>query len=173
MPMIKVQAYSAHAAMAVLSNLDPYDLIEAQLVRGQSTTHLDLFSDWHVIQPHAVFSVVLRDETKAGQPFAVVVLNNTGQAGVAQAALLARDHIRHRRALVAACRKIRNEMPGFCIDWGIHRVEARTHAGHPRASRFLTACGFVHETDMHGFGASGRAVFRQFAWTNPELSKGD
>lgn len=171
--MVKAQFYDEHAAMAVLSNLDPHDLIEAQLVRGQKSTHLAIFSDWHAVQPQAVFSVVLRDESMASQPFAVLVMTNTGQAGVAQAALLARNHARHRRALIATCRRIRAEMPVFCRDWGIHRVEARAHAGHPRASRFLRACGFTHEADMPGFGADGRATFRQFAWTNPDLFKGD
>ncbi|MEX0306040.1 MAG: hypothetical protein AB3N12_01525 [Ruegeria sp.] len=170
--MIKAQHYNEHLAMSVLSNLDPHDLIEAQLIRGTYTSHLALFSDWHACQPQAVLSLVLRDETRASQPFAVVTLHSTGQAGVAQAALLARNHKRHRRALAVACRQIREDMPDFCMQYGIHRVEARAHAGHPRASQFLTLCGFTHETDMPGFGADGRATFRQFAWTNPELSKG-
>ncbi|MEM7317408.1 MAG: hypothetical protein AAF408_00150, partial [Pseudomonadota bacterium] len=121
-----------------------------------------------------VLSLVLRDKRRANQPFAVLALGNTGQAGVAQAALLARKHRRHARALVAACRQIRAEMPAFCSDLGIRRVEARAHAGHPRASRFLQSCGFAFETDMPGFGGDGRAVFRQFAWTDPNcLSRGD
>lgn len=171
--MIQTQLYTEHAAMAVLSNLDPHDLIEAQLVRGQASTHLAIFAEWHSVQPHSVLSLVLRDEAQGNRPFAVVAMSNTGQAGVAQAALLARDHLRFRRALVATCRRIRTDLPEICSNLGIHRVEARTNADHPRASQFLVASGFTFEADMPGFGASGRATFRQFAWTNPDLSKGD
>ncbi|GGH36258.1 hypothetical protein SAMN05444007_108242 [Cribrihabitans marinus] len=171
--MILAQPYDDHVAMAVLSCLDGDDLVEAQLVRGGYASHLALFADWRSLQPHCVLSLVLRDQRLAGQPFAVLAVSNTGQAGVAQAALLARPHRRHARALVATCRRIRTEMPGWCADLGIHRVEARAHAGHPRASRFLSACGFVHEADMPGFGADGRATFRQFAWTDPTLKTGD
>lgn len=165
--MITLRSYSDHAAMAVLSCLDPNDLIEARLVRGPAMTHLSLFSEWHAIQSQAVLSVVVY-EARASQPFAVLVLTHTGQSGVAQAALLARNHQRHRRALAAVCRKIRDDMPDFCNQLGIHRIEARAHAGHPRASQFLSACGFTHEADIPGFGPDGRATFRQFAWTNPD-----
>lgn len=165
--MITAQPWDDHAAMAVLSALDPHDLIEAQLSRGAAASHLAIFADWRAMQAGALLSLVLRDEGRARQPFAVLALGHSGQAGVASAALLARSHKRHRAALVQVARRIGCELPPFCARFGLHRVEARCWAGHPTASRFLTACGFAHETDMNGFGASGAATFRQFAWIAP------
>lgn len=171
--MISARPYDDHAAMAVLSNLDPHDRMEAQLVRGTNASHLAIFADWRAMRAAHLVSLVLYDETLAHQPFAVLALAETGQAGVAQAALLSRSHRRFRRALVCAVRQIRGELPVFCADLGIHRIEARCWADHPRASQFLTACGFHHETDMPGFGATGRQTFRQFAWTDPTLTQGE
>lgn len=171
--MISAQPYDDHAAMAVLSRLDPNDRIEACLARGANASHLAIFADWRAMQGARLVSVVLRDEARARQPFAVLALAHTGQAGVAQAALLARDHKAHRRALAQVARRIRAEMPPFCAAHGIHRIEARCWAGHPTAARFLTLCGFAHETDMPGFGADGAATFRQFAWITPDLSQGE
>ncbi len=169
--MIEARPYDDHGAMAVLSRLDPDDLIEAQLARGGAVTHLALFADWRALQGARLVSLVLRATRQGRAPFAVLALAHTGQAGVAQAALLARSHDKFRRELVCALRQIRSRLPGVCAEAGIHRIEARSWAGHPRAGAFLSACGFVHETDMPGFGAGGADVFRQFAWISPDIGK--
>jgi hypothetical protein len=170
LPPVQVKYYSDHAAMAVLSRLDASDQTEADLVRGAVSSHLQLFADWRALEPARVVSLVLCAGSEAApMPFAVLGLSNTGQAGVASAALLARDHIKFKRHLMATCLLIRDRIPVICAENGIHRIEARTWGGHPRASLFLRACGFAFETDLHGCGRDGRTVFRQFAWTNPNI----
>lgn len=171
--MIRIAPYDDRLAMSVLSDLDGNDLVEAQLVRGEYSSHLALWFDWRAMQPACALSRILRDGWRGDQPFAVLALSNSGQAGVAQAALLARPHHRHRRALIAAARRIADEMPAWCRARGIHRVEARSWDGHPTAARFLSACGFSREARMPGFGADGRAVFTQFAWTDASNLTGD
>jgi RimJ/RimL family protein N-acetyltransferase len=86
--------------------------------------------------------------------------------------MLACNHVKYRRALISAAIRIKREMPAFCAEAGIHRVEARCWHGHPTAAKFLKAVGFDFETNMRGFGGQGTASFDQFAWTNPDL-KGD
>lgn len=169
--MIQLRPYEDLAAMAVLQRLDPMDRVEAELVRGAATTHLALFADWRAMQPARVASwVVLTDPSRGSDPFALLAIGNTGQAGVAEAALLARDHGRFRRPLAVLAATLRSEMPGWAMERGIHRIEARCWAGHPTASRLLAAIGFAHEADMPGFGGTGTTVYRQFAWLSPALS---
>lgn len=160
--MIHVQPYGDHAAFRVLSRLDPADWAEACAIRGQPVSHLQLFAEWRAMSAGSVASWCLH-ATRTGQPFALVALSNTGQAGVAQAAALACDHAAHRAELLATVRLIRRRMPGFCADLGIHRIEARAWARHPRAMAFLLACGFGLEARMPGFGGDGREDFCQFA----------
>lgn len=167
--MIETRPYDDHHALHIMRNLDRHDLTEAQLVRGQPAGHLALFADWRAMQGARVVSLVLAlDAAHGGAPFAVLALANTGQAGVAQAALLARDHRTFRRALAKSAIMIRQQMPEFCAKAGIHRVEARCWAGHPTAPGFLSAIGFTPEAVLRGFGASGRAEFIQFAWIDPQ-----
>lgn len=169
--MIQTRPYNDHQAMFVLRQLDPSDLIEAQLVRGQAVDHLSLFADWRAVQASRVVSLIVTlDSAHGGVPFAVLALAHTGQSGVAQAAFLSRDHQKFRRALAYAGLTIRRQMPVFCHDNGIHRVEARCWAGHPTAPGFLTNIGYKAETTMRGFGPHGRAEFIQFAWVSPETS---
>lgn len=160
--MIRVRPFTDLAAMAVFRHLDPSDQLEAELVRGAPAQALGLFADWRAAAAGGVLNLVL--ETAGATPFAVLALGHTGQAGVAQAALLARDHGRFRRPLAEAAVLIRARMPGWCAERGIHRIEARCWAGHPTAAGLLTGIGFAHEADMPGFGADGAVVFRQFAW---------
>lgn len=172
LPPVVVKPYDDQLAMAVLSMLDPMDHIEAEKARGKRVKHLELFADWRAQEPLRVVSLVICAGTEAvSKPFAVLGLSQTGQAGVAAAALLARNHRRFRRELYAACLLINEQMPVFCEERGIHRIEARSWADHPRAGLFLRACGFAHEADMPGFGADGTTVFRQFAWTPPTFEK--
>lgn len=167
--MIRLRPYDDLAAMAVINRLDPHDQIEAETVRGAPVTALALFADWRAMQAVRLASWVIH--TATGQPFALLGLSHTGQAGVAAAALVARDHRQYRRELAAAARMIRADMPMFAAERGIHRIEARAWVDHPRASVFLALVGFRNETpaDMPGFGRDGSAWFRQFAWIAPDL----
>lgn len=165
--MIDVQPYDDHAAMAVFRNLDPHDVIEAEVMRGQSSSHLALWADWRAMRASWVASYVLstgRPDQLGQTPFAVVALGNTGQAGVAQGAFLARSHKRFRGPIARAAVVIRHQLPRLCADLGIHRVEARCYAGHPTAQGFLRAIGFECDCAMRGFGADGTATFMQFAF---------
>ena len=170
---LHVLDYDDHRAMAVLSRLDPVDQQEANVGRGQSVSHLALFADWRAINAARLLSVVLchGNSPDMATPFAVLGLSNTGQAGVAQAAFLARDHERFKSPILSALRRIRRELPGFCAELGIHRIEARSWAEHPRAPFFLRGCGFRYETDLRGYGADGRDTFQLFAWTSPQIDQ--
>jgi hypothetical protein len=170
--MIDLRHYEDLAAMAVLQALDPNDRIEAELIRGAATTHLALFADWRAVQPVRVGSWVIHTSADRGaKPFALLALCNSGQAGVAEAALLARNHRVFRRQLALLAAVIRAEMPAFCARAGIHRIEARCWAGHPTAARLLSALGFTHEADMPGFGPGGTVTYRQFAWISPAIPR--
>lgn len=164
--MIAIRPYEDLAAMAVFRQLDIHDQMEAELVRGASCTALALFADWRAAQAHGPLSVIAVSGP-AARPFAVLTLGNTGQAGVAEAALLACDHARHRIDLARLAVLIRARMPEWMRQTGVRRIEARTWAGHPTASRFLAMVGFAHECDMPGFGHAGRVTFRQFATVAP------
>jgi len=160
--MITVRPYDDMTALPVFQLLDPMDQIEADLVRGSSSTAVQLWADWRAVQAYRLMSFVA---LTAGQtPFAVFGLAHTGQAGVAGAALLARDHVRYRRELVHLVRMIRTHLAPECAARGIHRIEARAWADHPRAGNLLRALGFAHECDMPGFGLTGQIIYRQFAW---------
>lgn len=164
--MIRVHPWEDYAAMAVFNRLDVNDHIEAELVRGGSTTPLALFAEWRMAQAQGPLSLIAITGP-AARPFAVFALVNTGQAGVADGALLAADHSRHRMALARLVVAIRQRLPALCTETGIHRIEARSWAGHPTAARLLAGIGFRHETDLPGFGRDGTQTFRQFAWTRP------
>lgn len=166
--MIGLQPYDDHGAMAVFRHLDPYDLIEAQLVRGEAVTHLGLFGDWRAMHGAWIASLILTTRADGGTPFAVLAVGHTGQAGVAQAAFLARDHIRYRVPIARAGVLIRQRLFGFMAERGIRRLEARCWADHPTAPTFLSQLGFRQEAEMIGFGgALDPAVFLQFAIFDP------
>lgn len=163
--MIRVRPFDDLAAMAVFHQLDVNDHIEAELVRGVSYTALGLFAEWRMAQAQGPLSLIA-GTGPAERPFAVFCLGNTGQAGVAQGALLAAHHDRYRFALARLALAIRDKMPAFAAQTGIHRVEARCWAAHPTAARILSGMGFAHEADLPGFGPGGVHTFRQFAWTH-------
>ncbi|MBU2867022.1 hypothetical protein [Pacificibacter marinus] len=170
--MIDLRDFDEAAALSVFQFLDADDLREAELVRGRDCSRYGLWADWRAMVPAHLLSVVAHKTAAFGSPaFAILALGNTGQSGVAQAALVARDHKKYRRSLAEFALTIRNEMPRFCLERGINRVEARAWADHPRASAFLTAVGFVLEAEMSGFGADGAVTFRQFVWLSPEIQK--
>lgn len=169
--MIEVGPYDDGLALAVLRHLDPHDQIEAEIVRGAAATGHQLWADWRAAQPYRVQSFVARTDAKRGHvPFAVFGLSHTGQAGVAQAALLARDHVRFRRPLARLAGMIRAQMPERLGALGIHRIEARSWALHPTAAGLLRSLGFVHEVDMPGFGLTGCHIYSQFAWVFPDCA---
>lgn len=160
--MMRTGAYDDLAALTVFRHLDPADLAEAQALRGAGVRYPQLFAEWHAVQGAALLSLVINWH---GLPVALLMLGHTGQAGVAQAALMGRDHRRFRAAMIATARRVRVEMPIFCRETGIHRIEARAWSGHPRAGIFLKLCGFQSEVQMPGFGSAGAEVFHQYAWT--------
>ena len=163
---IGIQPYDDHGAMAVFSDLDAHDLMEAQLVRGPvAVTHLGLWADWRSMRPAWVESYLLTTAPAGGKPFAVAVIANTGQAGVAQAAFLARNHARFARPIAKAAVQMRSYFPRMMDARGIHRIEARCWAGHPTAPRFLASIGFGLDCFMTGFGTDGHASFMQFSTT--------
>lgn len=161
--MITVRPYEDLAAHAVLSRLDPMDFLEAEVTRGRATSALELFADWRAMNPARLASWVLF--TGAGEPFAVVGLSHTGAAGVAAAAMLARDHVRYRLPLAQAASAMRRGLPDWAAETGVRRIEARAWGAHPGACRLLTRIGFAFETILPGYGPAGRDRFVQFAWT--------
>lgn len=165
--MITARPYEDYAAHAVLSRLDPIDLMEAAVTRGHSTTALELWADWRAMNAARLASWVLF--SGAGEPFAVLGLSHTGQAGVAGAALLARDHRRFRRPLAQAAVRMRRELPAFAAETGVRRIEARAWMAHPTACDLLQAIGFIPEAVMPGFGPAGRDTFCQFVWISTDL----
>ncbi|PZQ99924.1 MAG: hypothetical protein DI533_04650 [Cereibacter sphaeroides] len=168
--MIQLRPYSDHAAMAVIQWLDPQDRLEAEVTRGAAANHLSLFADWRAMEGHRALSIVaMTSPARGGKPFALLALSNTGQAGVAEAALLARDHRVFRRGLAELAITIRAQIQLFSIENGIHRIEARCWARHSTAAGLLVALGFRHEVDMPGFGRTGEETFRQFGWTSPAI----
>lgn len=164
--MIDLRPYDDRAAFEVFLRLDVHDFIEAETVRGGAATSAGLFADWRAAQSPRLLSIVAWAPRAYGQdvPFAVFGLSHTGQAGVAEAAMLARDHARYRRELVELARLIGARIPAFCREAGIHRIEARSLVGHPRAAGFLSACGFRFEARLPGFGPKGLSAFNQFAF---------
>ncbi len=164
---LQLQPWDDLDAMLVFKMLDVNDFAEAEAVRGRRVMGLGLWADWRAIEAARVMSfVAYADDT----PFAVMGLANTGQAGVAEAALLARSHHAFRRALARLGRAVRARLPAVAAEIGLHRVEARCSSDHPTASGFLAGCGFVHEADMPGFGPGGGLTFRQFARVFPASS---
>lgn len=159
-----VRPYNDEDAWIVLRQLDAYDRMEAELVRGAHTHALSLWADWRALQPHKALSFVV---STGGMPFAIFGVTATGQAGVGAASLLARDHAKFRRPLARLCVEIRRQLPGRMAALGIHRIECRCWSDHPTAARLLQAIGFKHDCDMPGFGLTGKITFRQFAWLAP------
>lgn len=166
---LSVRPFDPVAALPVFRLMDPNDHIEAELVRGRAANGIELWADWRAAEAFRVLSFMA---CEGSTPFAVFALMNTGQAGVAGAALLARPHVRFRGAIARLAVMIRVQLPIEAAARGIHRIEARCWGDHPTAARLLTNLGFAHECDMPGFGPDGRATYRQFAWTNP-TPKGD
>jgi hypothetical protein len=162
--MIEARAWEDLAGFAVFRDLDAHDLLEAEAVRGQPCTSLSLWADWRAVRGAHLACHVF---TAHGEPFAVGALAHTGQAGVAEGALLARDHARFRGPLARLAVLIRNELPGYCAARGIRRIEARSWARHPTGGRLLAALGFRCEATLPGFGGHGRETFEQFAFLPP------
>lgn len=164
--MIEARPYSDQSAMVVLSSLDPFDHLEVEAAQGRQVGHLALFADWRSLQAISLESLVFcTGRAEGAQPFGLLAVTMTGQAGVAVASFLARDHRRYRRQIAEAAIMIRGAMHDLAARAGLNRIEVRCWALHPTASSFLELLGFVHEADLCGFGGPDRHhVFRQFAW---------
>ena len=94
--MIRISDYEDLAAMAVMRDIDPFDRLEAEAVRGEVVSHLSLFGDWRAARGWHAVSLIVRAQP-SDDPIALLALANTGQHGVASAALVARNHRRYRR----------------------------------------------------------------------------
>lgn len=165
--------YTDPRALEVFTGLDADDLAETSQYLGQPMDRMGLFALWRAGEGSALRlgSFVLSARDQSGiRPVAVLSVSMSGIAGVGEAALVARDHGENRRALVAIARHVREALPDFARDHNLRRIEARSWAGHPTASRFLEAIGFKCECDMQGFGPDGTATFRLFAWVAPGLT---
>lgn len=144
-------------AYRVLEALDINDMVELALWREGDPLPLALWHDWKAC---VGWRPLTRIALWGSTPVALLGLQLTGR-GVAQAALLSRDHHVFRRALVRLARRIRSELPDRAAEMGIARIECRSWTGHPTAGRLLTACGFRLEAELAGYPAP----FAQYAWT--------
>lgn len=170
---ISADPYSDARAHEVFSGLDADDLREAELYLAQPVNRMGLFALWRSGQGSAlrIGSYVLSARDRTGvRAVAVLSCSMNGIAGVGEAAFLARDHGRNRRAMVAAARFIRDGIEAFAAENHLNRIEARCWADHPTAGRFLKAIGFKHECDMRGFGPAGGETFCLFAWVAPGVA---
>lgn len=167
--MIRIQPWSDDAALAILRDLDVNDALEAALWRGGDAEPLSLWADWRMAGPGSLIAAATR-QLGAWAPFALMALTPTGAAGVASAALMARDHARWRPELIELARHWRETLPGYCAERGVTRCECRSWVGHPTAARLLRHIGFRFEARLAGFGG-GAIVFDQYAWTAPNPSE--
>ncbi|WP_284262481.1 hypothetical protein [Roseicyclus amphidinii] len=164
--MIELLPYQPDLAAAVFRDLDPWDRLEAEAVRGAPQHYLGLFGDWHAVARQHLATVVLARRGPLGlRPFAVAGLANTGTAGLAEVAFLASDHRKHRWSIGRAAVQFRPLFLEACQNGGISRVEARCWADHPTAPAFLAHFGFSHQCDLPGTGRGGAYTFRLFALT--------
>lgn len=170
--MILIAPFNDTDALPIFRALDPNDHIEADLMRGVTTTGFQLWADWRAADNWRVMSMMAFTGPSKTTPFAVFGLSNTGQAGIASAALLARDHRQYHIPLARLASAIRAKLPSEAGARGIRRIEARAWTWHPTASRLLTALGFEHEADMAGFGPDGSQTYRQFSLLIPPIMKG-
>lgn len=173
--MITLRPHDDATSRQVLGQLDMCDRLECEFFRGRAIDDpMTLWADWRAMVPAHLVSLVALDRRRDGQgfvdvPFAVLALANTGQAGVGQAALLARSHAAFRVALARLVVMIRQGLPELAREHGIHRIEARSWGDHPTAGRLLAGIGFRCEAVMPGFGVSGSLSFHQWAWISPEI----
>lgn len=174
-PRIVARDYDLGLSMKVFDFLDHNDLAEAAVTRGMAGSLVALTArhfaiDWHNANAFRLMSLVACHKRQMGAelPFAVFGVSVTGQAGVAQVALLAKAHFRFRRELAELAVLIRRGLPEFAAERGLHRIEARSWAAHPTGGGFLRAIGFEHECTMPGFGADGMEQFEQYARHFPD-----
>lgn len=164
---IEVCPYDDAAAMTVFSHLDPGDLMEMTIQRGEMPNSLALFADWRAQQGQAVASFVLKTKNHRrfhDRAFAVIALAHSGFYGVAQAALLAREHAKWRGPIARAAVLIRRRLDSFCGETGIRRIEVRSWSGHPTACNLLSSIGFAKEHTALGFGPDGDDSFDLYSY---------
>lgn len=161
--MIELLPFQATLALQVFRSLDPHDQMEAEVIRGAPTEAVTLYAEWHGANAWRAASFVAT-HGPLRVPFAVLGVSNTGQAGVGQAALLAKAHGKHKRQLAQLARIIQREIVPWTQARGIHRIECRCWHAHPTAAGFLEHAGFTLDADMPGFGSDGSHRFLQYAW---------
>jgi len=159
---VALEQFNPDAALQVLQRLDEHDQLEAELTRGDRADPFDMLASWMGLGAQGAAVFVGRAEL-AG-PFAVLAIVPSATPGLGHAAMLACDHRFWRRSLVPLVRQIRDGFLAQARAMGLHRIEARSWAGHPTAPSLLRAIGFELEAEMIGFGQSGEINFNQWAW---------
>ncbi len=158
---VTLEPFTPEAALQVLTKLDEMDQFEAQLMRGDEADSYELLAGWMALrQQGAACFVGVVD----GQPIAVMAIVPGVTPGLGHAAMLACDHKQWKRGLVALVRLIRDGFPAQARVMGLHRIEARSWAGHPTAPSLLRAIGFELEAHMVGLGQSGEVNLKQWVW---------
>jgi len=160
---VALEPFTPEAALHVLQRLDEHDQLEAELARGDPAEPFDMLASWMGLEAQGA-AVFVGREVANDAPFAVLAIVPGATPGLGHAAMLACDHAFWRRALVPLVRQIRDGFPDFAAHMGLHRIEARSWAGHPTAPSLLRAIGFELEAAMIGFGQSGEINFNQWAW---------
>lgn len=160
---LELIGWSDDLAFEVFRDLDLNDRIEAALWRGDDAHPLALWSDWRAWAGwRAVTRIAVWREGATMRPVAVLGWQPTGAQGVVQAALLARDHKLHRRALASLARRLRAHLLDHAAEAGLTRIECRSWTGHPTAGRLLRSVGFRLElAELPGMPAA----FAQYALT--------
>ncbi|MEO0859221.1 MAG: hypothetical protein AAFY65_01310 [Pseudomonadota bacterium] len=165
--MPRLVPWSDQAALEVFSDLDPHDWNEARIVTGAEPTSLSLWADWRAGRVHRYYDfVVLSAPSRGAQPFAVLGVSAGGATNVAQAALLTRVVKDWRRDIAKLAIGLRDAFELWAELDGLHRIEARSWAGHPTGGDLLKACGLSWEASLSGFGADGEERFEQHAWAS-------
>jgi len=163
-PLVKLSPFDPARALTVLSGLDDNDQLEAQIMRGDPAESYDLLTDWLLLARQGAACYVGEALPPISAPFAVLALVPGTTPGLGYAAMLARDHHFWKRALVPLVRLIRHDLPPVAAHMGLHRIEARSWAGHPTAATLLRAIGFTREAEMTGFGYGGEMNLDQWVW---------
>ncbi len=163
-PLVTLAPFNPPDALRVFEMLDENDQLEAEVMRGDKALPYDMLADWMALEKQGAACFVAQVAPPYAEPIAVMAIVRGGTPGLGHAAMLARDHRIWRRALVPAARAIRDGFPAQARAMGLHRIEARSWAGHPTAPSLLRAIGFELDAEMIGFGHSGEVNLNQWVW---------
>jgi hypothetical protein len=147
--------FQPRAALRVIEDLDPLDMLELRL-GGVTPTTDEILRQMLIQQASgAYFQIAYAHRPEGGaEPFAILGIAEALASCTGSAALIARDHVAFARPLRRLCAGLRADLPTVMAATGFRRVEARCWSGHPTAPHLLRAIGFKFETELHGFGLS-------------------